>query len=163
MARELAQLADGERQVLEAASVVGEEFTLADEGIAEMRHGLEVYQRTGARVGRAQKLLALSEAYANAGRYGEALDALTEAHPFCEATGELYCDAELVRVKGAIIRRQRLAASPRPRSGQKGRVTASARREHTSQRPLGKRRHVFAGHSKSRGDKRPGRGSCARR
>lgn len=46
---------------------------------------------------------------------------MTEAHAFCEATGELYCDAELVRVKGAIIRRQSLAASPRPRSGQKGR------------------------------------------
>ncbi|PWU20443.1 MAG: hypothetical protein C5B48_12535 [Candidatus Rokuibacteriota bacterium] len=90
-----------------------------DDGIAEMRHGLEVYQRTGARVGLSQKLMALTEAYGKVGRHEEALVALAEAHTFCEASGELYCAAELARLKGEILLRQSRAASPRRRPERK--------------------------------------------
>src|SRR5262249_19893791 len=74
-----------------------------EHGIAEMQHGLEGYQRTGARVGFSQKLMALAEAYGKLGKSDEAGRALAEAHAFSETTGEEYCAAEVARLKGALL------------------------------------------------------------
>src|SRR5262249_45366657 len=56
IAKELAQLADGEREVLEAASVVGEEFTMAEVAAALKQETDVVDQRCGMLVKQRQRL-----------------------------------------------------------------------------------------------------------
>lgn len=72
----------------------------ADEGISELRRGMERYFATGAESSRGHWAALLAEAYLRAGRIDEGLRALEEAH--VERSGERYYEAELHRMRGEL-------------------------------------------------------------
>ncbi|MBV8134074.1 MAG: AAA family ATPase, partial [Deltaproteobacteria bacterium] len=76
-----------------------------EEGIAELRAGLDAQFATGAIMFRPWYLLYLGEAYGTAGRFKEALDAIAEAIAITERTGEREIEAELHRTKGDLMLR----------------------------------------------------------
>jgi class 3 adenylate cyclase/tetratricopeptide (TPR) repeat protein len=73
------------------------------EGIAQMRQGLEGIQATGAKVLRSEQLAILAEAYGKAGQVHEGLTCLAEAVAFVQSTGERFWEAEIYRLKGALL------------------------------------------------------------
>jgi predicted ATPase len=73
------------------------------EGIAQLRSGLADWNGTGARVLDTQWLGFTAEACAQAGRFDEALAALDRATATAAATGECYYQAELHRLRGAVL------------------------------------------------------------
>lgn len=75
----------------------------AEEGIAEIRHGIAAYQATGAEVVTPWYLSLLAEAYENAGQIDEGLRTLAEALTRVDHTGECWCEAELYRQKGELL------------------------------------------------------------
>jgi predicted ATPase len=72
-------------------------------GIPQMIHGIAAYRATGAEAGRHYWLGMLAEAYGKAGQINEGLTALTEALAVVEKNGESYYEAELYRLKGALL------------------------------------------------------------
>ena len=72
-----------------------------EEGIAQMRQGLAVYQATGAELWRPYWLALLAEAYGKVGQVEEGLSVLAEALAAVEKTGERMWEAELYRLKGS--------------------------------------------------------------
>jgi class 3 adenylate cyclase/predicted ATPase len=72
-------------------------------GLRSMRDGLEAYRATGARFQRAHHLVLLADALRNAGGLAEAFGVLTEAAATLEETSERYYEAEIHRVRGALI------------------------------------------------------------
>jgi predicted ATPase len=74
-----------------------------DDGIARIRHGLLTYEAAGAVAGTPTFLGILAGAYEKRGRPGEGLTAVTEALALCERTGTHYWDAELRRLRGALL------------------------------------------------------------
>jgi predicted ATPase len=75
-------------------------------GIPQMIHGIAAYRATGAEAGRHYWLGMLAEAYGKAGQIHEGLTALTEALAVVEKNGECYYEAELYRLKGALLLEQ---------------------------------------------------------
>jgi class 3 adenylate cyclase/predicted ATPase len=73
------------------------------EGIAQLQTGLADWNGTGARVLETQWLGFTAEACAQAGRFDEALAALDRATTTAAASGECYYQAELHRLKGAVL------------------------------------------------------------
>jgi predicted ATPase len=72
-------------------------------GVAQIRQGLAAYQGTGPQVGRPSILALLAEAYGQAETPEEGLKVLTEALALVEATEERWWEAELNRLKGALL------------------------------------------------------------
>jgi len=76
-----------------------------EEGIAQMRQGLEVWRATGARVFRPYGLALLAEAHAQIDQIEEGLTLLVEALAVAHDTGERRWEAELYRLKGELLLR----------------------------------------------------------
>jgi predicted ATPase len=83
----------------EAVAMLGK----AQEGIAQMREGVAVYQSRGVRCYLSGTLRSLAEAQAKAGHPEEALTTLAEALTLVEQTDERHWKAELYRVKGELL------------------------------------------------------------
>jgi predicted ATPase len=73
------------------------------EGIPQMHQGLAAYLATGAEMLRPYWLALLAEAYGKAGQAEEGLHALAQALVAVHNTGEHWCEAELYRLKGALL------------------------------------------------------------
>jgi len=74
-----------------------------EQGIAELRAGLDAQFATGAILFRPLFLSFLADACMTAGRFEEGLATVAEAMAIVENTGERYNDAELHRLKGDLI------------------------------------------------------------
>lgn len=79
------------------------------EGLGQIRHGLAAWEATGARVERPLWLALLAEACARAGLVDEGLALLAEGLAVAEEHGIHFHDAELLRLRGAL-----LLAQPEP-------------------------------------------------
>jgi predicted ATPase len=77
-----------------------------EEGITQIRQGLDAWRVMGERLYRPHFLALLAEAYGKVGQVEEGLGVLTETLAELETTGQRYCEAELYRVKGELRRRQ---------------------------------------------------------
>jgi DNA-binding SARP family transcriptional activator len=75
-------------------------------GIAQIREGIAIHQTTGSAALMSLFLTVLAKAYGTAGMPGEGLASLAEASAVMEKTGERYCEAEIQRVKGELLRMQ---------------------------------------------------------
>lgn len=74
-----------------------------DEGIGEIRQGLEIQRAVGAGIARPCFLIALAEAHAAAGQIAAGLDVLDETLALIERTGERYQEPEAHRLKGQLL------------------------------------------------------------
>jgi predicted ATPase/DNA-binding winged helix-turn-helix (wHTH) protein len=82
-------------------------------GVAHIQQGLEAVQGTGLKLYRPYLLTLLAEAYGQAGQPEAGLTVLAEACTLVEATEERWWEAEVYRLKGALLRQL-----PRPDVGQ---------------------------------------------
>jgi predicted ATPase len=73
------------------------------EGIAQLRQGIAAWRATGAALQLPYYLALLGEAYGKAGQADEGLRVLTEALTAVHTTGERQHEAELHRLKGALL------------------------------------------------------------
>src|SRR5262249_35530030 len=78
------------------------------EGIEQMSQGLTVWRATGAELLRPCYLALLSEAYGMRGQPEAGLTVLTEALELVDTTGERWYEAELHRLRGALLLQQSL-------------------------------------------------------
>ena len=102
-----------------AAGMIWRGWALAEqgqgeEGISQMRQGLDAWRATGAVVWQPHVLALLADAYGKSGRTEEGLLVLAEASAVVEKTGEHLSDAELSRLKGELLL-QSGAQAPEPR------------------------------------------------
>lgn len=77
-----------------------------EEGIANIRSGLEAQLAIGAQVARPQFLAIFAEALWHAGRIEEGLQAVDEGIAVSNRNGERFYDAELWRLKGELLNSQ---------------------------------------------------------
>jgi predicted ATPase len=77
-----------------------------EQGIAQMRQGLTVYQATGQEAGQPHYLTLLAEAYGNTGQVEEGLNVLAEALAVAHKNGEHRSEAELYRLHGELMLQQ---------------------------------------------------------
>jgi predicted ATPase len=77
-----------------------------EEGIAQLRQGLEAYRATGVEQGMSHLLMLLAEAYGNLGHVAEGLAVLTETFAQVEQSGDRRVEAELYRLKGHLLLQQ---------------------------------------------------------
>jgi predicted ATPase len=73
------------------------------EGIAQLQTGLAAWNATGGRLFDTQWLGFLAEAHLRAGELEDALSALDRATKFAATTGESHYQAELERLRGAVL------------------------------------------------------------
>jgi tetratricopeptide (TPR) repeat protein len=73
------------------------------QGIAQLQTGLAAWNGTGARVIDTQWLGFIAQAHVQAGQFDDALPALDRATATAAATGECYYQAELHRLRGAVL------------------------------------------------------------
>jgi adenylate cyclase len=73
-----------------------------EQGVAEIRRGLEVYEAIGAEVMRPWHLVRLAEAYGAAGRVDDGLALLEEALATMTSKDERFYEAELYRIEGEL-------------------------------------------------------------
>jgi predicted ATPase len=78
----------------------------AEEGIAYLRRGLDVYLNTGAAMDQTHLLALLAEAYGIAGQTGAGLDTIAKALEAVHTRSECHYEAELHRLKGELLRPQ---------------------------------------------------------
>jgi predicted ATPase len=83
----------------EALAMLGQ----VQEGMAQMREGIAVYQSPDMRFYLSGRLYFLAEAQAKAGHPEEGLTTLAEALAVVEETGERHWEAELYRLKGELL------------------------------------------------------------
>jgi adenylate cyclase len=95
-----------------------------EEGIAEIREGLAVVRMAGADVGASMFRAMLLEALVRAGRIEEGLDCFDEALAIFSRTGECFYEAEIYRLKGALLLQS--AVSDLPSAIREKRVEAEA-------------------------------------
>jgi predicted ATPase len=111
LATELMDLCDDQGfAMLSAGGMILHGWALAveedlDEGIRQMRQGLQDWQATGALSHRAYQLALLAEALGRKGQVPEALRTSTEALDLASSTGERFLEAELHRLRGEIFLR----------------------------------------------------------
>ena len=74
-----------------------------EEGIQEIRHGVEAWRAAGAQVARPWMLTPLSDSYRRLGQTGEGLSVVAEALAGVEKTGERQYEAELYRLRGELL------------------------------------------------------------
>jgi class 3 adenylate cyclase/predicted ATPase len=77
-----------------------------EEGILQMRHGLDAFRATGAKLGQSYFLARLAEAYEKVGQADEGLNVLADALATVDNTGERFYEAELYRLKGELTLQQ---------------------------------------------------------
>ena len=77
-----------------------------EEGSAQIRQGLRVYQATGAQILLPYYLGLLAEVQGKEGQTEEGLSVLTEALAQVDASGERWHEAELYRLRGELLREQ---------------------------------------------------------
>jgi DNA-binding NtrC family response regulator/predicted ATPase/class 3 adenylate cyclase len=75
----------------------------AEEGVAQIREGLDAWRTAGNELLRPYFLAVLAEAYRNAGRAEDGLSVLSEALTNAHTTGERWWEAELYRLKGELL------------------------------------------------------------
>jgi len=75
----------------------------AEEGLRQMRQGLEAYAATGARLWRLYYLALMAQVHGRMGRLQEALTELAEAIELVQSTSEHEHEPELHRLKGELI------------------------------------------------------------
>jgi predicted ATPase len=73
-----------------------------EQGIAEIRVGLEALRDSGGGVGRPTFLALLAEAYCKAGQPAAGLEALSEAYATAKQSGERWSESELYRIEGEL-------------------------------------------------------------
>ncbi|MBI3244917.1 MAG: AAA family ATPase [Deltaproteobacteria bacterium] len=73
-----------------------------EEGITQMRGGLDAHRATGSELWRPYYFALLAEQYGKMQQSEEGLKVLTEALVMVERTGERFYEAELYRIKGAL-------------------------------------------------------------
>jgi predicted ATPase len=73
------------------------------EGIAQMRQGLAALRATGAVVSMSGHLAQLAKACGQVGQVDEGMHLLAEALAMVDTTGERHTEAELHRLKGALL------------------------------------------------------------
>jgi predicted ATPase len=78
----------------------------AQEGVEQITQGLLIYRATGAELGRPYLLALLAEAHGMQGEPEAGLAVLGEALTLAETTGERWYEAELYRLKGALLLQQ---------------------------------------------------------
>jgi hypothetical protein len=88
----------------------------AAEGLAQLRSGLDMYFRTGSRLGFTRTKIGTAEILGKLGRYEEALRELSEGAAFSETSDEENFAAESARVRGVLLLCQ---AEARPRSSRR--------------------------------------------
>jgi len=86
----------------------------ADEGIAQMSHGMGTYWATGAELLRPYLIGLLAEVLAETGSTERGLALLAEALEAVEKTGERFYEAELYRQKGELLLRSYNKSSEAP-------------------------------------------------
>lgn len=74
-----------------------------DEGIAQLINGIATYQEAGAELGCSYFLALLAAARGRAGHPQVGLDAVADALAMTNRTGEHFYEAELYRIKGALV------------------------------------------------------------
>ncbi len=79
-----------------------------EEGIAQMRQGLDTWQATGAELWLPYYLALLAEMYGKGGQTEEGLTVVAEALAQVDKTGERWHEAELYRLKGEILLAQEI-------------------------------------------------------
>jgi predicted ATPase len=77
-----------------------------EEGITQIRQGIDTYRATGAELARPQLLALLAEAYGKVEEAAQGLAALVDALSQVEQTGERQWEAELYRLKGELTLQQ---------------------------------------------------------
>jgi predicted ATPase len=77
-----------------------------EEGIAQIRQGMDAWRATGAEMGRTHHLALLAEAYREMRRTEEGLSTLAEALAMVDRTGQRVYEAELYRLKGELTLQQ---------------------------------------------------------
>jgi predicted ATPase len=82
--------------------------TREEEGIAQMHQGLAAFQATGAELLQSRNRLRLAETYGNVRQSEEGLVYLSEALVIVEKRGDRWYEAELHRLKGALLLQQSL-------------------------------------------------------
>jgi len=82
-----------------------------EEGIAQMREGLSLYQATGSALGRPYWLMLPTATQGQVGQTAEGLRTLAEAHAAVCASGERYYEAELYRLTGTLTLQQQSKAT----------------------------------------------------
>jgi predicted ATPase len=87
-----------------------------EEGIAQMREGLDAYRASGSGVARPSFLASLAEVYGRAGQMTEGLGVLSEAYATITQSGERWSEPELYRIEGDL--RLMLAETQRSQSNQ---------------------------------------------
>ena len=83
-----------------------------EEGLLQMRQGLEAYAATGARLWRLYYLALMAQVHGQIGRVEEGLTELAEAMELVQSTSEREHEAELHRLKGELILKGCRGASP---------------------------------------------------
>jgi predicted ATPase len=78
----------------------GAEIAEMEEGIAQIRGGLEAYRDSGAGVGRPTFLALLAEAYCRVGQPTAGLEALSEAYATVKQSGERWSEPRAVSARG---------------------------------------------------------------
>jgi len=78
----------------------------AQEGIAQIEQGLIAFRATGAEIQRPHFLALLAEAHGTMGQPEAGLTALAEALTVVDKTGERWYEAEIHRLKGALLLQQ---------------------------------------------------------
>src|SRR5262249_1180880 len=84
----------------------------AQEGMAQITHGLMIYRATGAEIARPYYLAFLAEAHRTLREPEAGLTALAEALTLAETTEERWYEAELYRLKGELLLQQSSGNSP---------------------------------------------------
>ena len=77
-----------------------------EEGIKQMRQGLDAYRALGAEIGKTYWVGLLAEQYGKMGQVAEGLAVLAEAFTLVEKNGERWWEADLYRLKGELTLQQ---------------------------------------------------------
>ena len=83
-----------------------------EEGVVQMRQGLDAQRATGAKILETSRLALLAEAYGKVGQAEEGLSVLTEALAMVDRTGERVYEAELYRLRGELTLTQSSVQRP---------------------------------------------------
>ncbi|HEY6287861.1 MAG TPA: hypothetical protein VIW48_00295, partial [Nitrospiraceae bacterium] len=77
-----------------------------EEGLGKLLHGLSATRATGARIHDTCTLALLADIYLRNNRIDEGLATIEDAQKFASTWGELFWQAELLRLKGELLLRQ---------------------------------------------------------
>jgi predicted ATPase len=77
------------------------------DGLAQMRQGIDAMQGTGAALNRVYFLAQLAEVHLSAGQMDASLAVLAESRAMIERTGEHSWEAEVYRLQGELLCRQK--------------------------------------------------------